>query len=62
MEGVIILNSYEHLTNPSSIFLYLVWGCDMFVDDAKANDKVINLVQDQFAHIGQIVWTWLLCL
>lgn len=27
MEGVIILNSYEHLTNPSSIFLYLVWGC-----------------------------------
>ena len=26
MEGVIILNSYEYLTNPSSIFLYLVWG------------------------------------
>lgn len=27
MNGVIILNSYEILTNPSSIFLYLVWGC-----------------------------------
>lgn len=27
MEGVIILNSYECLTNPSSIFLYFVWGC-----------------------------------
>lgn len=26
MEGVTILNSYEYLTNPSSIFLYLVWG------------------------------------
>lgn len=26
MNGVIILNSYEILTNPSSIFLYLVWG------------------------------------
>lgn len=26
MEGVTILNSYEYLTNPSSIFLYLFWG------------------------------------
>lgn len=30
--------------------------------NAKANDKVINLVQDQSAHIAQIAWTWLLCL
>lgn len=34
----------------------------MIVDNAKANDKVINLVQDQSAHIAQIAWTWLLCL
>lgn len=27
MNGVIILNSCEYLTNPSSIFLYFVWGC-----------------------------------
>lgn len=27
MEGVTILNSYETLTNASSIFLYFVWGC-----------------------------------
>lgn len=26
MNGVIILNSCEYLTNPSSIFLYLIWG------------------------------------
>ena len=26
MNGVTILNSYECLTNPSSIFLYFVWG------------------------------------
>lgn len=36
--------------------------CHMCVDDAKANDKAINLVQDQFAHIVQIIWTWFLCL
>lgn len=27
MNGVTILNSYEILTNVSSIFLYFVWGC-----------------------------------
>lgn len=34
--------------------------CHMIVDNAKTNDKVINLVQDQSAHIAQIVWTWFL--
>ena len=33
--------------------------CHMFVDDTKANDKSINLIQDQIAHLWQIVWTWL---
>lgn len=28
------------------------------VDDLKANQKKINLVQDQLIHIGQIVMTW----
>lgn len=27
MNGIIILNSYEILTNASSVFLYFVWGC-----------------------------------
>ena len=30
-----------------------------FVDDLKANQKKINLVQDQSIHIGQIFLTWL---
>lgn len=31
-----------------------------FVDDLKANQKKINLVQDQSIHIGQIFLTWLI--
>lgn len=30
-----------------------------YVDNAKANWKVINLVQDQLFHIAQIIVTWL---
>lgn len=30
-----------------------------FVDDAKANRFVFNLVQDQLFHIAQIIVTWL---
>ena len=30
------------------------------VDDLKANQKKINLVQDQSIHIGQIFLTWLI--
>lgn len=30
----------------------------MVVDDAKANKKQINLVQDQLIHLGQIIVTW----
>lgn len=31
-----------------------------FMDNAKANWKLINLWQDQIAHIIQIVFTWML--
>lgn len=31
----------------------------VFVDDAKANRFLFNLVQDQLFHIAQIVITWL---
>ena len=51
--------------NIDSFFFFMFFAnivCHMFVDDAKANDKVINLIQDQFAHIVQIIWTWFLCL
>lgn len=31
----------------------------MHVDDAKANQKLINLIEDQSFHMLQIVWMWL---
>ena len=31
------------------------------VDDLKANKKKINLIQDQFIHILQVVITWIVC-
>ena len=40
------------------MFLINILG-HMYVDDAKANDKCINLIQDQIAHLWQILWTWL---
>lgn len=32
----------------------------MIVDDAKANKKQINLIQDHLIHLGQILATWLI--
>ena len=32
----------------------------MAVDDMKANEKKINLIQDQFIHLMQIIVTWIL--
>lgn len=51
--------------NIDSFFFFMFFAnivCHMIVDNAKANDKIINLVQDQSAHIAQIAWTWFLCL
>lgn len=30
----------------------------MFVDNMKANKKLINLITDQCLHLNQIFWTW----
>lgn len=35
------------------------WMIHALVDNLKANHLVLNLVQDQFVHIVQIVLTWL---
>ena len=32
------------------------------IDDSKANDYKINLVQDQFGHLAQIFITWLVAI
>ena len=34
----------------------------MIVDNLKANEKKINLVQDQSIHLLQIIWTWFCCM
>ena len=34
-------------------------GAHAIVDDLKANQKAINLVQDQLIHLGQILVTFL---
>ena len=34
--------------------------CHAFVDNSKANNLKINLIQDQFVHIVQIVITWMI--
>lgn len=31
----------------------------MFVDNLKANEMKINLIQDQGIHLLQILWTWI---
>ena len=40
----------------------MIFACNWFVhtivDDAKANLHLLNLVQDQLAHLGQIFFTW----
>ena len=35
-------------------------GVHMFVDNEKANEKSINLVQDQAIHMFQIIITWIM--
>ena len=43
---------------------YMFFICNMtihgIVDDMKANQKWINLIQDQMIHLVQIIITWLL--
>lgn len=36
----------------------LNWAIHCIVDDLKANEKIINLIQDQLIHIGQVILTW----
>ena len=39
-------------------FSVLIGRFIFFIDNLKANDKMINLIQDQMIHIGQVVVTW----
>lgn len=49
------------LINGGSLHLITFIGnvvLHMVVDDAKANKKKLNLVQDQILHMFQIIFTW----
>ena len=41
------------------VFFILNVTIHALVDNAKANDKTINLIQDQGIHFSQIICTWL---
>lgn len=48
------------------IWIYIVsfvlnWVIHTIIDNLKANAHLINLVEDQTAHIIQIVVTWIIC-
>lgn len=53
MDGVIILNSYEILTNTSSIFFVLVWG---FVFTALALCLSYLFIADDYSSISTAIF------
>ena len=64
---VVLFPMFYHATKLpiDSIILYvtlLIWNTDFhyMVDDSKANKKMLNLVEDQIMHLGQILVSWLL--
>ena len=46
-----------NMTFVACFVVNLMWHA--FTDNAKANSLSINLIGDQFIHIMQIFWTWL---
>lgn len=47
-------------TGPMPYFIFAInWIIHSFVDDLKANEKVINLETDQIIHIFQIIFTFI---
>ena len=58
---LIIFALYEYLE--LTIFFYISWSLNMIIhmviDDLKANEKKLNLCQDQLIHFAQIVITFI---
>ena len=55
----IALNMGFNINNTFLAFFIVNLFAHAITDNAKANDKIINLVVDQTVHIFSIVWTWL---
>lgn len=59
---MLIPGIYGWLTNNINSLIILAFalnlGVHMLTDHAKANLKVINLIEDQFVHLAQVYITW----
>lgn len=54
---------YQYFTSSSiSIFIFITWIINAFfhaaMDDLKANEHSVNLIEDQFFHLVQILWAF----
>ena len=61
--NLIFVTSFSNIGNASSV-IALIFFANLFIhmatDNAKANLKKINLIQDQCIHLMQIIITWIL--
>lgn len=53
-----VATSINAVTIMIVIFFVVNLCLHMYTDDQKANKKKINLIQDQLAHLVQIIGTW----
>lgn len=58
MLPIAIVNRFD-VNNIFFVYYLMNISVHAYVDNAKANLKIINLVQDQLFHIAQIIMTWL---
>ena len=54
----IVATGQEDLIQYYLIFFAFNTIAHAIIDNAKANDRTINLIFDQILHIGQVVLTW----
>ena len=51
----------NHISGMNGCYFFVFcfnWAVHFSIDNLKANDKMINLIQNQMIHIGQVVVTW----
>lgn len=54
----ILVNHVSEMDGIYFVAFCVNWATHFLVDDFKANQRMINLVQDQLIHIGQVIATW----
>ena len=56
---LIVASNANAVALVTAIFFLINLALHMITDDMKANEKKINLIQDQSIHLAQIVITWI---